>query len=241
MFITLNQRMLRNSEFVQFYDDVLEIYVRSGLEAPKLQTVINSMDDNYTTLKHVFIVKSGSAITEELTKLDDKRDTCLNGIVEVCDGYAKHYISDKKEAATTLSNFLHSYGAGVARLSYQSETSTLNDIVDKVKNNASLSKAANALGLMEWFDKMLTYNQEFNTVYLNRVQEQSEVEDVSMLDLRNQLMSDYKNMLNLLEAYTFLDDTGKFQLVVDNLNVLIEDYKKLLKLRSAKKTAVTAE
>lgn len=128
-------------------------------------------------------------------------------------------------------NDLDKYGTGVARLNYQSETSTIESIVNSWKNSDKLFNSLSILDLTDWVDEMEQANQLFKEYYFARLNENAESPDIRMKELRGEVIDLYRLLLNQLEVYATINNDELYDATVRSINELNDEYNRLLLVR----------
>ncbi|MGQ1783768.1 DUF6261 family protein [Saccharicrinis sp. GN24d3] len=233
MILNLKLTSLRNSEFVQFYTDLLAIIEKHEPIRIQIEAQYLPLKQNQDRLTEVFKQKQGSILTEEIADLDGRRDRDFVGISTLVEAYTYSYEPEKKEAAIILKDSLKSY-TGAARMNYRAETSMLNDLVEKWRSEEELVHAVETLGQQAWLKELDTSNKLFNDRFLARVQETAGNPDVKVKEIRDGMMSQYKTMLNHIKAHATLNGNESYDSLINQMNVLIEEYGKLITGRKAK-------
>lgn len=101
MIQAINLRQLRNSEFIRFHKQVLEICEKADPASLAIASQVNNLQTQVTQLDALFL-KRGNPITEELEALDDRRDAALMGIRANLDSFAYHYEQSHRPGAPWL-------------------------------------------------------------------------------------------------------------------------------------------
>ncbi len=232
MFEYINLRRLRNSEFVIFSQDFLEIIDENNLDNLQLQTLIQDLKTSQSVLSSIFTKERGSEITEELQLLDNLRDNSFNGISLFINSLTYHYEEPKQKAAKTLKHHIEAtYGSGVARLNYRAETSVLFDMIDKWKTLPKLKDSIELLALTDWVNQLEKENNDFNEKYHARIKANANCSSQRVSELREEINSKYYNVSKFIEALTTVNGLENYETVIKNINSLIKEYNKLLTMR----------
>ncbi|MGQ1888869.1 DUF6261 family protein [Thermophagus sp. OGC60D27] len=234
MFIAALIHNFRNSEFVQFIKNILNIV---GSHDPELLNVKNVYDDLSalsSQISELYKPETGSDITQEIQELDERRDRAFTGIYRFIDAFSYHFDAEKREAATRLYDAILLFGGGVARLNYQAETSTIAGIINKFRTDTDLVEAvAKIEGLAEWLNEMEEANKLFDEAYLKRVKEEAAKPEVRMADLRKEIIGVYRALLQHLEANAIVSGNDSYQQVAKEINEVIEKYNRVVETRSS--------
>ena len=231
MFLYIKLKNLRNGEFVQYNENLLNILGKNNPEALLINDQYIALNQLQETLTSIFKQDHGSAITQEITEIDERRDNAFTGISTVISGYIYHYNDNVRKAAETLSKSLDNYGAGLTRLNYQTETSFISDIISKWKSQPEQTAAAELLNLSGWFSLLETENNLFDERFVARIQESADTPEMKVKDVRDLSIKKYSELLKFITAYSTINGEEAYAHVISQINALNEQYNKLLSAR----------
>jgi len=231
MFNSVLIHKLRHSEFIQYIDYLLEIIETKNPEHLKVKEIQERLREKYDLMASIFKPDQGSEITPQLQEADERRDDAINGIATCINAFAYHFHKEKNLAAKELLNDLDKYGAGIARLNYQSETSTIESIVSSWKNSEKLTNALSTLDITDWVEEMDQANQLFKNYYFERLNENAESPDIRMKELRGDIIDLYRLLLNQLEVHATINNDEVYDATVRSINELNDEYNHLILIR----------
>ena len=232
MYASISYPKLRNSEFIQFFRNLLDILESNDPEVLKIKSQYDDLCALVAVLTRFYKPELGSNITSELQELDAERDDALQGIKLQIKSFTYHYDEVNRIAASILDDMLDHYGTGVERLNYQAETSTINSIIDKWDNDDLYNGALATLNLFEWLDKLKTINNKFNQRFLDRLEDQIDSPEKNTLELRAEVINSYRQLIKYLQAYTTLSTGDEYTKVNKLINELITQYNMMLAMRA---------
>jgi hypothetical protein len=90
MFSSIHYRKLRISEFVQFFQNLLEILTANKPAALKVKSQCDDLSASVGILASFYKPDLGSEITSELQELDADRDGALQGIELQIKSFTNH-------------------------------------------------------------------------------------------------------------------------------------------------------
>lgn len=234
MIASIDLKTMRNSEYIQFMHDTLGITVANNPAAMLVQVQYDGLNTAVTTLDGLFVTDQASPLTAQVTALDLRRDAALNGITALANAYTYHFDPALKAHADTLSHQLGLYGAGIAKDNYQSETNTINSILNDWNTQPALVAAITALGLTAWKAELQTANTSFSTVYLQRTQQMGAASADTINAKRIECNNAYYLLRNFIDSYfTINGGANPYGKVTNELNALIDQYNVLLAGRAA--------
>jgi hypothetical protein len=234
MILSIYFKKLRNSEFIQFFTDLFSILAKFNTKEMLIQDQIEPIKPDLETVRTINATATGSDISDELDEIDNRRDKCINGIKTVVEGYTNHYDAKIREAAQLLLNKIETFGPGIAKQNYPTETTSLKGIVDAFKNEEKLKLALAFLGLTPWAEKMEEENNLFNTRYLARVDEVSKETNDKIIVLRKSINEKYYTLREHIKSHATLKTNDQYPALIDQLNALIDKYNGIVKRRSGK-------
>lgn len=236
---TIKINSLRNIEFIQLGDATLGIVNRNN----PLVLMLQEQYDNYfsanSIVSNLYTKGNANPITQSIVEADARRDATINGINYVLLGYTYHFTDSVRNAANLLYNNISSYGSGIAKLNYQSETATLKSILADWTDKPELAQAVITLQLDDWKKEMETANNAFDSLYLDRTQDISTTGDVTFKAARLAATTAYYELRDTIDAYyTIKKDEEKKQYakVINELNALIKQYNSMLNNRGGTNT-----
>lgn len=219
---------LRNGEFLQFgtnVSDLVESNNPKGLNVEVQHAVFKTRVNETAAL---FNTERSSAITQEIIRLDDRRDRAITGMTAVIDGYCSHYVAETAQAANLLANDLKLFGVGISRQNFQAETASVNGIINDWETKTELTTALATLGLTTWKEELKTANQQFDQKYLERTKEYSAANPDTLKAKREETVTAYYELRKYLEAYATIQNTPEYKKVISELNALIGQYNALI-------------
>ena len=221
----------RNSEFLQYMKDVLELVNTNDVDALQvttqrdaLATLTNQMDD-------LFQQEQSSGITQELIDLDARRDKAFMGIKANLEAYNYHYDDRMESAARSLLFNLNNYGTNIPRMNYQAETAVIDSMLSDWETETNLINAVTTTGLTDWIAELKAGNEAFNARYLARVSESAANPATSFTSVREVATNAYKVLTAHVEAHATLGSNATHQELVNEFGILAKQYNQTVGLR----------
>lgn len=213
----------RTGEFTQFFRNGIAIVNDNAAPALDVAPQVAALETQVGLLEDDFKTEQASTITETLEQLDDRRDRAWNGISAQVRSFLNHFETAKVDAAKLLLGNLENYGPAIARLRYQLETGTLNNILDDWEGQAPLSAAVTTLGITDWVAELRTANTQFDAAYVQRTQETAGPAS-QVLALRGTVTEAWNTLKDHITAHATLTPSAAYTQVIDELNNLITQY-----------------
>lgn len=237
MFTTFHYYDLRNRELLQFFGDVITACKQHSTEPMKLAAVLLAFSKNTAEFDKCFKIAPGSTITNELIKLDNRRDKCLKGIYSVLKGYRNHYQDDKVKAASDLLACMNKYGKRIYALNYEGETSSISSLINDWKI-ASYVAALTLLNLIEWSNELDISNKLFNDKYMSRVDEEASLPQIKTFESRKEAIDGFLELMKQIEARAIMSEEPIYTNLINSINVLIDRYNQIGDSHEEKKEEV---
>jgi Family of unknown function (DUF6261) len=229
MIISIDLRGLRNSEFVQFGSDVLSIVKINDPQALGVLAQYDALAAANKTVENLFNKEQASATTDVLVALDNQRDRLINGISALVLGYTYSTDETQKRNALLLQTNIDSYGSGIAKENYQSETAIITNLIDDWTAKPELAAAIAALNLGSWQTELAAANAAFNAKYLVRTQEKGSASPESLKEKRTVATNAYYELRNFIDSYFTINKGAEpFRKTTNELNALIDQYNRLI-------------
>jgi hypothetical protein len=224
MIYKTHYQQLRNSELLQFMNDLLSACNQYSTDPMKLAAFIVALTTDIRTFDSLFKLNPKSAITQELINLDNLRDNCLKGIHALLEGYGYHFVPAIQSVATLLLVSMDNYGKSLHALNYPSETSTVNSLVSNWTNKPDLAAAITTLNLGTWVTELSSKNASFAEKYISRANEKALEPQVKTFDARVKAIASCKTLTSQIEAGARFMNDNSFDELINLINQLVVKY-----------------
>lgn len=221
---------LRNAEYLQYMKDFTGIINLNNPEQLAIDAKLNAFVSKTDELEALYKKALASEKTQALLAIDERRDDAVNGIYYFLLGYSYHFDPMRKQNAQILLENMALYGSGIARLNYQAETATINNLLRDWENKPELADAIILFDLSSWVNEMKATNDEFNTQYLLRTQEYGDASPETIKLKREEVNVAYYALRDRIDALHLLVETppSPYVTVINQLNALTNQYNVLL-------------
>jgi tRNA nucleotidyltransferase/poly(A) polymerase len=225
---------LRNSEYLQFITDTLNILSKNNPEALNISAQYNALSDAKDEVEKLFKISQSSLVTTEIEVLDKRRDDAIIGINLLVQAFAYSADAVVNKHGKTLTAHLALFGPRIAIENYQSETTILRNIANDWKNKPELQEAVTALNLGSWLNELEKANNEFNLSYAKRNEELATAPTEKLKELRNTANSLYYKLRTRINSNLDINDGAEpWATTVNLLNQNISTYTLLQTRRTA--------
>lgn len=136
--------------------------------------------------------------------------------------FTYHFEEKQRDPAKILLNEISIYGTGIARMNYQSQTSTIESIVNRWKESPECVEAISSLGISNWVKELGNANRTFRDYYFSRLEE-----------VRREVIELYRLLMNQLEVFASISNDGIYDNTIRSINELNDQYNKLITNRMA--------
>lgn len=214
----------RNAEHIQFNKDLAALCVAANPDVLGFLAKFTPFEQHIIQLERVFKQIEASMLTKEIVGLDESRDRTVTGILGIAQYYLYHFNPEYVNAADLIVHHMKKYGGRIAKLSYQAETSAINDLVDLFKNDTTFKAAVNLLNLGDWFTELEVQNNAFNEKYIARVDEEGDKPQLNLRELRAESKTLYDAMIKRFLAHEELYPSDAHTALIVKINALIDKY-----------------
>jgi DNA uptake protein ComE-like DNA-binding protein len=221
----------RNSEFLQYMKDVLELVNTQDVDVLQITTQRDALATLATQMDYLFQQEKSSGITQELIELDARRDKAFMGIKANLEAYNYHFDTQMQAAARSLLYNLNNYGTNIPRMNYQAETAIIDSMLSDWETETDLINAVTTAGLNTWVAELKTANEAFNNRYLARVSESAANPATSFTAVREVVTDAYKTLTAHVEAHATLGSNTAHQELVNEFSILAKQYNQTVGLR----------
>ena len=214
----------RNGEYLQYMKDVLKLVNQQDVALLELTDQRDTLTGLTTQIDEVFQQSLGSAITQEIIALDERRDRAFVGIKAVLNGFTYHNNASKQDHAKNAIHSIDVYGKDITRKSYQEETAIISSCINDFETKPELIAAVNDLNLTDWLAELKSANETFGTKYIERVGETAANPLTSISELRTATTFAYKTLMSHIQAHDVLGDNATYASLIEEVEVLTKQY-----------------
>lgn len=229
---------LRNAEYLQYTKDFAGIINLNNPSTLQIDAKLSAFNTRIAELEALYKKALASEKTQDIMLLDERRDSAINGIYYFLMAYTYHYEADRRQKAQLLLSNMALYGSGIARLNYQAETATVNNLLRDWENKPDLNMAIADFDLSGWVAELKNANDQFNAKYLSRTQEYGDASPETIKLKREETNTAYYALRDRIDALHLLAETlpSPYTTVINQLNALTEQYNILLVNRQKTET-----
>jgi hypothetical protein len=220
---------LRNAEYIQFIKNCLAITQSNDPAALNVQVQYDDLLHMLVILEGLFVTEQGSAVTEDVSALDLRRDRAITGFSLLVNAYTYYFDPVTAKHAETLNRQIAQYGGGIARENYQAESAIIDNLLADLKNKPELDAAIAALGLKNWKNELDQANTAFNDAYLVRTKQLGAATKDRISAKRQETNEVYYKLRDFINSYyTINSGAAPYGKTTDELNALIDQYNTMM-------------
>jgi hypothetical protein len=227
-------KKFRVSEHIQFFSDVEKLCAQNAEAAKQVQSQLDAFTQSTQGVADTFKTERASEITEQLGELDAKRDQSIVCLRKLADAYATHLDENLQAAGKSLLHRIDRYGSRIYNMNYQAETSTLDNLGNDLTSDADLQQAVTAINADGLVQEMISLNNSFNSLYLNRVTQDTADQSISSGEAVKTAVADYRTLTEHMEAYSVISPSDANAKLLAELNTLIGQYNTMVEQRSGR-------
>lgn len=228
---TINFPGLRNVEFIGFGNDIIAIVDPNLAGIPNLDTAYLPFKTQWLALGDYFAQQRGSLLSDDINRLDERRDKALLGISAVCDGYLRHFDAAKVGAAERILATMNKYGKSIHKQNLLAQTETVRNLVADFETDVLVKNALTLLDISDWVTEMKDANNAFHTTYLKRNEESIGKPEASLAYMRKPAIEAYRKFIKRLESLDELAPSATITKVMGLIDEQILKYNTLVNNR----------
>lgn len=232
-FIFLRFKAMLKEEVIAFGPGVKKIVDAFDPATIGLKPVLDAMEEQWKKLEPFLENKKGSVLTDDVTLLDDLRDTDLKGIKSLAEAFLKHRNQEKRDAAQLIINTMDGFDADIPRQALPVQTETIKQLVAKLETDTELVAAVAQLNLAEWLAPLKATNLEFENIYSLRIEKEGEKPDTNFLVQKPLAENAYLAFQKRIIALNEISPNPKYDQIISQINELVGKYNQLVAQRQA--------
>ena len=228
---------LWNSEYPLVVNRLIDIVGAYNLQSLRLQTSFDRLAAFRPLLAKIEVQERADRESAQLSELDQQRDTLFNVIHGVAKTHRRAPIAAVSEHAARIMTVLKKHGTDIPTANYTAETKRLFDFIADISAQPGLMASISALALQPHFECLIELNTEFDRLFMQRNQRQSETERVDVRAIRIECDKAISLLWSAIEFC--MNEYGKenYIAMVNAINNLNGYYKQQLAARATRRKA----
>jgi Family of unknown function (DUF6261) len=237
MFVSSKLKDYRLTEAIGFIRDVLQLY--KALAIAPLFNFIEALSKSHEALNAAHKREQSSLLTVDIAEADQLLGNFYIGLRKLIEGFLFSPKAQEQKAAELLARSIKHYGIDAHRLNYQAQSTVFDNLIADWQTKPELISAMVLLNVGYWIEALKNHNELIKKVLLNRVQEKATETTETTIELRQKMIQDYRNLVKVAEGTLLLNPSEKGTMLINQQNVLTEQYNLILKKRQGGKTETT--
>jgi Trp operon repressor len=225
---------LANARFMDFYQ-VMSLVIGFLSKEDLIMLNVAQEANDFRTVFDLFekAIKQAqkTGITDALILADDERDNVYTGFTGSLRSMTRFPDAIIAQSATKLLLITDKYGEGVARLPQREETGVLKNIIAELRTNENTILLQNT-GLFIWLDKLEQANNQFDTLYVNRTEKESEFISGLTRTERANMQTAFEKLVRAIEANAYLKGEAAYKSLAEKINTEVANVQQAAKSRA---------
>jgi len=232
--IRLHLNHLRNSEYSIFVNQLVEIFLDYDPEALHLKKAFEKLTAMLPILAKIKVQDLSNALTKSVRDTAAERAILFTAIVRIVKAMRKLSIPAIAPHVVVLKCFLDFNGHDIAKSNYHAATQRTINLLDDYDTKADVKASAEALSLAIIFEELRNVNARFDSLYMQRVENEAAVEKVDSHAFRREINKVLTDFFDAIEFCSSEFDGLDYVTPANELNELIGKYKSQLKARTTR-------
>ena len=232
--IRLHLIHLRNSEYSIFVNQLVEIFSNFDPQALHLKKAFEKLTAMLPILAKIKTQELSNVLTKSLRDTASERAILLTAIVRIVKAMRKLSIPSIAPHVVVLKRFLDLHGRDIAKSNYHASTQRTINLLADYDTKEDVKTAAEALSLSIIFEELRNVNTRFDSLYMQRVENEAAVEKVDSHAIRKEINKVLTDFFDAIEFCSSEFDELDYLTPSNELNELIGKYKSQLKARTTR-------
>lgn len=233
--IRLPLNHLWNSEYCMFVSKIVAIVLKYQPEALHLKKAFERLTAFMPQIAEIKAQELSNVISNQLSDMNAERRTLIKSIMEQVKTFGKLTIPEMAQHVVVLNRLLDKHGRDIGTTNYTDNTKRFNDLLAEYNSIAEIKAAALALQLTMLFDHLAALNSQFDSLYMQRNDENSSVETVDTRSIRTETDKALTAFFDAFEIFSAEYDELDYQTPANELNEFISHNKAQLKARTTRR------
>ena len=228
----LRKSKLRNEEHFQNQTEFKDLIIKF---TPALLGIVNeyaAYEPLHAAEGVALDVIVKSAYTIDIEDADLKRNTTIRGVAGAVKSAAKHFSTEKKQAAARVQLVFDNYG-DITKKSHAEETAAINSLITDLNNDHAADVAT--LGIADWLTELKANNDAFDALMKSRYTEEASKTQLRMKQVRREVDKAYDTIVNRINALIIVNGTSRtYTAFVNELNERVDKYNLIVAQREGR-------
>ncbi|MDO4881489.1 MAG: DUF6261 family protein [Capnocytophaga sp.] len=212
-----NLNGVRQMEYYQVMATIKKFLEEENLENLGLNTIKEEFDVAFMNLDNSLKNIKKSNYTQNLVELSKKRDAYLVGLITQCNLYKNYPIENVAQSAKKIIPIIDKYGKKPQNKPMQEKTGIIVNLLDDFDANET-KKDIELLHIKEWITALKEVNNNFLTIYEERIKEKSTIKVGSAKEMREIMHKTFVKLCKAIDAFSFVRGEKEYEHLSNNIN-----------------------
>lgn len=213
-----------NTSYLQYMKDVIGILNQHDIVALKLSRQTGVFQSMVNRMNEAYELSQGSGLTEEIIKLDEKRNRAILGLKNVTEGYTYHYEPNIANAARLLNDSIRLYIDEIRRVSFMEQTIAFSTIIKDWETNGVLIDAMSILNLGNWLAELKNFNTGFSYQYSDCVDDVAANLSMDVPKIRLEVTEVYRTLINHIRVHAAFGGVQTYTIILNEIEKIVRKY-----------------
>ena len=224
---------LTNDEFPQLVLKVTAVLEEKQLEGAQNQAAFARLNAHSEALKQVVNSSKFHPLTELIVSKSKERKRHIMALIKKIDANINSAESSSRDAATTLSGWIHAHRKGFYKLKSDKHSRLIFNMNEELQLSSDFAAALTSLSLKKEFEAIVAETQVIEQLFLTRSNEIADARKRPM-PIREKVYEDLSNMLRALELSGYMGSipAEEYAQLVERIKEILVYYRQNVRLRA---------
>jgi hypothetical protein len=228
MINSISLTRLSNSELLGFFQDLNETCIPFNPQKLGFDSKLKELNAFLVELSEIYQQETGSPLSPNLEKLDQRRDKAISGIKMYVESLALHYREDVVAASYVVLEAITKYGENIAAQNFITETNTLAHLSNDFDTDGPLKEAIKIVNLVEWTAELKIANLSFNEVYLERNKQTGQNPEGTFTEKKGDGIEIYEALTIAIKSLYVVNGGSVLSGLIREINTVIAKYNRII-------------
>lgn len=224
---------LTNDEFPQLVLKVTAVLEEKQLEGAQNQAAFARLNAHSEALKQVVNSSKFHPLTELIVSKSKERKRHIMALIKKIDANINSAESSSRDAATTLSGWIHAHRKGFYKLKSDKHSRLIFNMNEELQLSSVFAAALTSLGLKKEFEAIVAETQVIEQLFMTRSNEVADARKRAM-PIREKVYEDLSNMLRALELSGYMGSipAEEYAQLVGRIKEILVYYRQNVRFRA---------
>jgi hypothetical protein len=225
-------RSFRNNEHLNFHQGVRKIITDITPVSLNVETQFGIYETQIEKEAEAIEPLRKSVITDELADADAIRDNTFRGITDAILSATRHFTPGIRTAAIKIDTEVLNHYGNITKRTYEEETTLITKFITDLQSKYDAD--CSLIGINPWLVELKKNNDYFNTLYFNRIDDESAKTQLRMKQSKIEVDVAFKVIIKRIEALIEINGEANYKDFVLKINELIDKYNIILAQRKGR-------